>query len=206
MAWRADRAVADGLAERLAAQVRAACLPDELLRLMTPEMVATTLSMMSARREGLDPAYAIDVEMSGVARGLGKPVVSLETPELQLTLLQSRTAEEARDAVAQMLSELENGRAAPMLVRIAGVWSQGRWDELEHYADWCNCLRSKEERAQYERLLDQRNPGLAEHIDALHAQGKRIFAAVGSLHMIGPTGLPALLAQRGYEVQRIGFE
>jgi uncharacterized protein YbaP (TraB family) len=206
MAWRADRALNGGLAERLAAQVRAACLSDQLLTRMTPEMVATTLTMMAARRDGLDPAYAIDTAMSAAARRLHKPVVSLETPELQLALLQSRDADEARDAVAQMLAELESGRAEPMLVRVAQVWAQGRWDELEHYGDRCECLRTDEERAQYTRLLDARNPGLAERIDALHTSGQRVFAAVGSLHMIGPTGLPALLARRGYAVERIVFE
>jgi uncharacterized protein YbaP (TraB family) len=206
MAWRPDRAVSGSLAERLAAQVRAACLPEQLLTLMTPEMVATTLTMTAARRDGLDPAYAIDTAMSGVAQRLHKPVVSLETPELQLALLQSRSADEARDAVAQMLAELESGRAEPMLVRVAQVWAQGRWDELEHYGDWCECLRTDEERAQYTRLLDARNPGLAERIDALHTSGQRVFAAVGSLHMIGRTGLPALLARRGYTVERIVFE
>jgi uncharacterized protein YbaP (TraB family) len=53
------------------------------------------------------------------------------------------------------------------------------------------------------RVLDDRNPGLAASIDALHLGGKRVFAAVGSLHMIGPRGLPALLARRGYRVEPI---
>jgi uncharacterized protein YbaP (TraB family) len=49
------------------------------------------------------------------------------------------------------------------------------------------------------------NPGLARNIDALHAEGKRVFAAVGSLHMVGPLGLPALLRERGYKVERVDF-
>jgi len=32
-----------------------------------------------------------------------------------------------------------------------------------------------------------------------------VFAAVGSLHMIGPKGLPALLRQRGYRVEQGEF-
>ena len=53
------------------------------------------------------------------------------------------------------------------------------------------------------RLVDARNPALAADIDALHTSGKRLFAAVGSLHMVGPGGLPARLAKRGYRVERI---
>ena len=55
------------------------------------------------------------------------------------------------------------------------------------------------------RLLDDRNPALAERIDALHAGGAPVFAAVGSLHMTGPLGLPALLAQRGFTVERVEY-
>jgi uncharacterized protein YbaP (TraB family) len=32
-----------------------------------------------------------------------------------------------------------------------------------------------------------------------------VFAAVGSLHMTGPKGLPRLLGQRGYTVERVKF-
>ena len=53
------------------------------------------------------------------------------------------------------------------------------------------------------RLLDDRNPVLAAAIDSRHANGQRVFAGVGSLHMIGPNGLPALLARRGFQVVRV---
>jgi len=33
-----------------------------------------------------------------------------------------------------------------------------------------------------------------------------VFAAVGSLHMIGGLGLPALLQERGYKVVRVDFK
>jgi uncharacterized protein YbaP (TraB family) len=200
-----DRALTGELALRLKAQVKAACLPDELLTAMAPEMVATTLVVMAARREGLDPAYAIDAVVAGLGRGLAKPVTSLETPELQLAVLRGRTREETHAIVDQVLAELESGRASPMLVRIARLWSEGRFAELEAYERWCDCLDTPEERALHRRLLDDRNPALAERIDALHRGGKQVFAAVGSLHMIGPGGLPALLKQRGYEVERVPF-
>ncbi len=204
MAWRPERAVQGALARRLAAQVRAACLPDFMLSTMDPEMLSTTLLVLAARRDGLDPAFAIDTVLAGLGRALGLQVVSLETPELQLRALQSSSAEAERTAVDQSLDELEAGRAAPMLERIASVWAHSRYDELEHYAQWCGCLDTPQDLAQNRRLVDERNPGLAARIDALHAEGSRVFAAVGSLHLIGPNGLPALLAQRGFVVSRIG--
>ena len=205
MAPRPERAVPAAVVERLKAQLKAACLPDQLLGAMAPEMLATTLMVMAARHEGLDPAYAIDAMMAGLGRGLKKPVASLETPELQLALLLGRTPQEAQALVEQVLLELESGRATPMLSRIAQLWADSRLAELERYEQWCGCLDSEAERAMHKRMLDDRNPGLADRIDRMHADGKRVFAAVGSLHMIGPTGLPALLAKRGYQVERVEF-
>lgn len=37
------------------------------------------------------------------------------------------------------------------------------------------------------------------------ASGKRLFAAVGALHMIGDNGLPALLRKQGFAVTRVEF-
>jgi MFS family permease len=89
------------------------------------------------------------------------------------------------------------------LTRIAQVWADGDLDALSRYESWCDCVKTPTDRAALARLLDDRNPGLADSIAALHAGGQRVFAAVGSLHMIGPLGLPALMAQRGFQVEAI---
>jgi uncharacterized protein YbaP (TraB family) len=39
----------------------------------------------------------------------------------------------------------------------------------------------------------------------MHAAGKRVFAAVGVLHMTGPRSLVKLLEQRGFVVERVVF-
>ena len=194
------------LKERLRAQLRAACLPEELLLTMSPEMVATTISVMSARREGFDPSYGIDMIYAGLARGQGKPVTSLETPDLQLALLLGRTPAEVVAAVESMLRDLEKGKAPPLVARMGRMWANSHLGELENYEQWCECLDTPDERETMKRLLDERNPGLARNIDALHAEGKEVFAAVGSLHMVGPLGLPTLLRERGYKVERVDFK
>ena len=206
MARRPDRALPEALRMRLRAQLKAACLPEQLLDQAAPEMVATTLTMMAGRAEGLDPAYAVDAVYASMARELGKPVLSLETPELQLKLLLGGTEAESQAAIESGLGELESGKASPMLIRMAQVWADGRLGEMERYEKWCECLETESDRVMMRRMLDERNPGLATSIDAIHASGKSVFAGVGSLHMIGRLGLPALLAERGYKVERVDFK
>jgi uncharacterized protein len=169
-------------------------------------MLAVTLVTMSARSEGFDPSYAIDAVLAGLGRGLEKSVSSLETPESQLELLQGRTPEETEAIVGDALSELETGRAETLIVRLAKVWGDARFRELERYETWCDCMKTDEDRALSRRLIEKRNPTLAARIDEMHASGKHVFAAVGSLHMIGDQGIPALMAARGYSVERIEFK
>ncbi|MDQ2736355.1 MAG: TraB/GumN family protein, partial [Pseudomonadota bacterium] len=159
---------------------------------------------MAARRDGFDPSYAIDLVLDVVARDFRKPVVSLETPEAQIQSLRSPD-QDLIEFVRSALDDLESGRDRPLLVRMANAWTSSDYDELANYAKWCDCLRTPADRAAMKRLLDDRNPALAAAIDALHASGKQVFAAVGSLHMVGPMGLPALMRQRGYKVEQGDF-
>ncbi|MBX3621440.1 MAG: TraB/GumN family protein [Rhizobacter sp.] len=197
--------VPDDLAARLRAQLRAACAPPGMLDAMSPEMVGAMLMMMSVRRDGLDASYGIDPALAHVARREHKAVVSLETPEQQLRLMQSGSAGELREGLEKILRDLEQDRARPMLLRVAGVWAQGRADELARYREWCDCANTAYERATLKAMLDDRNGPMAARIDALHSSGKTVFAAVGSLHMFGPAALPALMAARGYRVERVVF-
>ncbi len=191
------------LHERLQRQLALACLPPALMQALSPELLATTLVALSARVDGLDPAWGIDPAIGAAARAAGKPVLSLETPEQQLALLHTAHAEDAMDSISQMLDSLEAGDARQMLLRVAQVWADGDDAQLERYADWCDCTGSERERALMAALLSGRNPALADGIDAQHQAGRRIFAAVGSLHLMGLQGLPALMVARGYRVERV---
>lgn len=204
MRARPDETLPESLAARLHAQLVAACLPPAVMAQLAPEVQLAALTTLAARADGLDPAFAIDSELAALARMLGKPVVSLETPESQIALLRGdpSTAEERLD---QGLAELEQDKVRPMLLHVATIWDEGRADELARYTEWCECTDTEAERAELKRLLDDRNPLLADRIADLHASGHRVFAAVGALHMFGPHGLPQLLAQRGFDVRRVDF-
>lgn len=194
------------LAARLERRFVAECLDPAAWRALAPEFQVAMLSVMAGRRDGLDPAYAVDLVLALAARDLGKTIVSLETPEAQIAALTMPTPPETIEFVTSGLDELESGRTRPLLAHLAAVWSGSDIAELEAYERWCDCLRIAADRASMKRLLDDRNAPLAAAIDALQDGGKQVFAAVGALHMIGPNGLPALLRLRGYTVEQVGFD
>jgi hypothetical protein len=202
---RPDERLPAALAARIERRMTAECVDAAPWRAFAPEFQIASLAVLAARREGLDPSYAIDLVLALIARDLGKATASLETPEAQIVALRMPTRQATIDFVTSGLDELEAGRSGPLLAHMATAWTDGNLAELEGYERWCNCLNTAAERASMKRLLDDRNPLLAAAIDALHAGGRSVFAAVGSLHMIGASGLPALLRQRGYAVEQVRF-
>lgn len=181
----------------------AACLPAEALGQGPAEMQAMTLTFMAARRDGFDPSYGSEILLSLISRSVGRPVLSLETVSLQLQTLFSQDEAEAESLVSEWLDDLESDRIRPVLRKVAQVWESADLAQLENYQDWCECVRTESERKLMKRMVDDRNPGLAQRIDSLHGEGRKLFAAVGAMHMTGPQGLPTLMASRGYKVERL---
>lgn len=191
------------LRERLRRQVAAACLPEAALARLHPVMQAITLTLLAGRWEDLDAGYAQEIVLGAQARATQLPILSLETAQSQLELLLPSDDVELRRMVAQTLDQLERGRVRPVLRRLAQVWERSELDALERYADWCECADTDEDRRFLHRLNDARNTPMAERITALHAEGKRLLVAVGALHMTGDSGLPQMLAARGFAVERL---
>jgi len=194
----------DELAKRLAAQAQTACVGNALNGLR-PEMQAITLLALSGRAQGLDPAYGIDGFLAGFARGLHKQVLSLETPELQIRLLVREEPAASQKLVAELLDEVESGSAQKVMARLADDWSEGRLDDMARYGEWCDCMKTEEQREFQRLLIDQRNEIMARRVSAIHEAGHAVFIAVGSLHMIGPRGLPALLEAQGFKVEPVSL-
>jgi len=198
-------ALPDALQRRLRAQMDAACIAPETLATLRPEMQAVTLEVMQGRQSGLYVDYGIDSVLAGMARAARKPIRSLETPESQARLLVSDDPDETQATVGAVLDELEGGKSPRMLDRLAGDWQRGDLADLGAYASWCECLDTPQQRADFHKLIDERNPLMVDKIVQWHAEGRSPFVAVGSLHMIGAVGLPELLKARGFQVERVVF-
>lgn len=191
------------IAARVRTQVEQACLPITLVDALHPMMVLTTVQMVELRRDGIYTEYGIDQALSGIARKLGKPVISMETPEGQFRALLGDDLTVNTADVSDTLKEMESGRNRKVTRELLAAWSSGDLRRLSDYQKWCDCVNTASERTLLKRIVDDRNGGLADTIDKLHTEGKQVFAAAGALHLVGQTGLPTLLAARGYRVEFI---
>jgi uncharacterized protein len=191
--------------EQLRRHVEAACLPPAALAALHPLMQAMTLMLLDARWVGLDPGFGQEMVLSQVARAVGRPVVSLESVAIQVSTLIPDDPRHALAQFDQVMLHLEGRRGRAVTQRLATAWAAGQLGELENYEAWCECVDSPQDREFMRRVNDERNPAIAGAIVARHAQGQRLFAAVGALHMTGPNALPRLLQQRGFRVERVEF-
>ena len=187
-------------ARRLARQNAEACVPPGALSKLQPILQVTALAGLVARADGLYPEFGVDETLAVAARNSNKPIVALESAAAQLKVLTGDSEAEEGEQIDAALDELESGKLRGQLKELADVWARSDAGKLGRYAEWCDCLNTPAEQRLTKRLLDDRNPNLADGIERLHAGGKGVFAAVGALHMIGPQGLPTLMAARGFKV------
>jgi uncharacterized protein YbaP (TraB family) len=191
------------LQARLAVQMRAACVPVQLLDGLHPLLQLSHLTVLTGRWDGFDAAFGQEMQLLAFAHNQGRPVVALERVEEQLQALIPTDAATVQRSIEDGLTQLEQGSVRGPLRRLALAWARGDLSDLQNYEQWCDCVHSDADRRWLRRLNDERNPALARRIAALHGQGTRVLAAVGALHMSGPRALPLLLAKDGFEVTRV---
>ena len=195
----------EALQKRLNEAYARACVAPESLATLHPVLQATTLTVLDARWLGMDPSLALEQLLVAQVRSSGRRVVSLETVAQQKAALVPADPDDALSVLEQSLAQLEDKSSRRVLDRLSQAWEKGDLAALEDHASWCECTHSDEDKAYLRKLNDERNPALAAGIEAQHRLGKRVFAAVGALHMTGPQALPLLLAQRGFKVERVRF-
>lgn len=194
-----------GLQPRIAALAQRACLRPEGLAALRPLLQLMMLGMTEARREGLHAEIGVDAVLYGLARSLGKEFVALESPASQLAAMVPDTEADERVLLERGLEDLESGATREQLLRLMRTWEQGDAARLASYPQWCGCMETPAEQRFYRRLNDLRNPAMADKVAALHAAGRRVFVAVGALHMSGPHAMQDLMRERGFAVERITF-
>jgi uncharacterized protein YbaP (TraB family) len=198
-------AVPPQLWRRLRALAANACVPWENLQALPAMMIGTTLEMLESRWAGLDLGYGNEVVLAGLAKVSGKEVAVLETVATQRAALLGGSPAEQIARLERSVLALENGKSRKSTTLIAEAWANGDLGRLERYREWCEC-DTPDERADLERLAFARNPGLAARIEDLHRTGRRVFAAIGILHMVGDKGVHRLLVARGFKVEQVAFD
>jgi len=157
--------------------------------------VLLQLARMEFEQDGFPAEQGVDRRFLDAAAGR-KPVIALESYALQLDLYDG-FPDRVQEMMLLDLLEPEDPYETGVLV---DAWARG--DEQA----FVDLLFPEDDRWEVyrERFFFERNENMARRLGALARDGKERFVVVGVGHMVGPRGIPALLADQGFEVERIG--
>ena len=181
---------------------QAACLDAADLQTGPFEWHALRLAVTQAQRFGLFAEFGAEVALLMRNMHTERPVIGLETVDLQLDAFLARSPAEAQRMVGDLLEEHARPDSTVLMQRLAHAWAQSDWDEMTRYPEWCQCMRTEQERAYFDRMVVRRNAPMADAVERHHAD-QSVLAAVGALHMVGDQGLPALMRAKGFVVTRV---
>ena len=185
--------------DRLGDFLRQRGQPLELYRRFEPWLLMTMVTSYIFAEAGLPPEGGVDLRLAKRAEGK-KPILTLETPEFQLSLFDSLPI----DVQARMLGELldHEKETRAQTTRLFDAWQRGDLDVIEQET----VGPSREDprlRPFYDRVFVARNQSMAQRIDALLRESRTYLVVVGAGHVVGEQGIPALLEASGHRLLRV---
>lgn len=173
---------------------RDAEIPLAMLARTEPWLAAITVEQLMLARIGFDPQHGIEAHLTSMATAEGKPVIGLETVRQQLEFLDGMSLSAQR---ALLLASLEeSAQMERVMDELVRAWRYGDVDYLES-----EMLTQMQEYPElYRVIVVERNRNWTGVIEDFADDGDDYLVVVGALHLIGDSGVPALLEARGYDV------
>ena len=167
---------------------------------LRPWAAALMLSMQPALARGASVDKGADLTITRAARAESKRVRTFETLEDQARMFASLPEASEVRYLTDVVRERSRGPRLRLPFKPASLeeaWLAGSLGPA-HIAQ----MRT-ENPALYDAFLKRRNEAWAEKLAAAMAGSGVELVNVGAFHLLGPDGLPALLAARGFKVERV---
>jgi uncharacterized protein YbaP (TraB family) len=169
-------------------------LPMMALQRMKPWLVAITLMTPTLQAAGFKPELGIDQHFFALAKSSGMQRDALETIAYQLDRFDSMSPKLQEDLLKTTMEDLDSEVSG--VKEMAQAWAFGNVAEMEK----TNLKGLQESPELYQRLLVERNHNWIPRIERCLKEKSACFVVVGAAHLVGPDGLPTLLAKQGYTV------
>jgi len=195
-----DTRLSADLKTRVTAQTKRFGLDTNRIWRMKPWMLANTLVILQAANSGYNPAFATEAFLFQYASNTSKPLLEIESIELQLSIFDRSDADTQISYLEQALRGIESGDAEKEVRKIVDAWERRDVDAAERLIGEIHKAKSSGERFVAEQLFDTRHPRMLEAIEKYTASGSVYLVAVGALHYFGPKGLLEALRGRGFTI------
>ena len=168
-----------------------------------PWLIANLLTGWELQRNGYERDQGNEFMLLEQASAQGKPIRELESADYQLGLFDTMTPEQSERYLLETLAQLADGTSLRKAEATIVAWTSGDAAALDSVMGDATDGDGTVATFTRDVLLKKRNPEMASRIERIMQTGKTACVGVGLLHLLGSEGLPELLAQHGYQVERV---
>lgn len=161
---------------------------------MRPWYLALTLALQKLATLGYRADLGIDHYLISKAQGI-KPIISLESLDQQLAVLAGDSAEQQDLSLRLTLEQLPD--IAGDLERMNRAWHQGDAEVIYRLMEQPK-QRYPALAAPFERLVIERNHGMADKIITMLKGKEDYLVVIGGGHLGGEQGIISLLEKQGF--------
>jgi uncharacterized protein YbaP (TraB family) len=167
---------------------------------MRPWLAAVTLSVVLLEKMGYLVNEGVDRHFLARARERGMAFVELETPEEQLSIFADMSEEESLLFLKATLMEMKD--VERFMDEMVDAWLAG--DDSRFEEAFFSTYRQWPELAPLlEKVIFDRNRTMFERLKPVLEQADGpVFAVIGSGHLVGPRGMPAIFEHEGWRVEK----
>ncbi|MDR2459486.1 MAG: TraB/GumN family protein [Deltaproteobacteria bacterium] len=166
---------------------------------MKPWLLSMVLDLIYLQKLGYSEALGVDKYLIGEAKDKGMPIFELETPEQQLNIFANMSEEHSELFLKYTILELN--MLESIMDKIEAAWVSGDENAFVELI-FQNYSQYPEFAPLMEQVIFDRNYSMLESILPFCNEPGVSFAVIGAAHLVGPLGIPALLEQRGYVLEK----
>jgi uncharacterized protein YbaP (TraB family) len=168
-----------------------------------PWLIANLLVGAELERHGFERSRAVEYFLLDAAKKQDKMVRELESADYQLALFDSMNDAQQETYLRENLGDLDDGDALKKSEDLISAWSSADAPRIAAVLHELTTGDTVSASFMQKMLLGKRNPEMASSIERIMQDDQVAFVGVGLLHLVGDQGLPQLLRQRGYEVEKL---
>jgi len=168
-----------------------------LLNMMEPWMSSVSYTAMLYSQLGLDSKYGVDKHFKNRAIEAKKTVISLETPEQQMQMLDGLSIELQTDMLIDFVENFNEQEA--LIIKLHKSWIDGNENGIIE----SSITELKKFEELYDVMLKNRNDAWMNDIKPMLKAQDDYMIAVGAAHMYGEDGLLKQISDLGYEIEQM---
>ena len=182
---------------RFARQVAQGGLPAFLVDHARPWLAEILLNAAAVQRSG-PVGLGAESSLLAYANHHHLRLLTFETLDQQFAMMANMPQAAQLASLEEQVDEFD--QAGPMFRKLLTAWLAGDVDALDRLT---NQDMRAHDAADWAELIQHRNERFAQKLGARLRGGGTAFVAVGAAHLLGPSGVPALLTQAGFVVTRV---